>query len=128
VLYNWYAVDQVSLCPTGWDVPTDAQLTILTDWLGNNGHSSAEGTALKASSGNVPSWDGTDNFGFTALPAGYLGGDGNFYAIGSNNYLWSSSENIGGGFFCLSLTLNSTEANIGVTTPEDGYSIRCLKN
>ena len=38
-LYNWYAVskttnDNKNVCPTGWYVPTDAEWTVLTDYLG----------------------------------------------------------------------------------------------
>jgi hypothetical protein len=34
-LYNWYAVDDArGLCPSGWQVPTDGEWTVLTDHLG----------------------------------------------------------------------------------------------
>jgi uncharacterized protein (TIGR02145 family) len=33
-LYNWYTVNAGNLCPTGWHVPTDAEWTTLTDFLG----------------------------------------------------------------------------------------------
>ncbi|MBM3410438.1 MAG: hypothetical protein FJY18_02250, partial [Bacteroidetes bacterium] len=34
-LYNWYTVnDSRGLCPTGWHVPSDAEWTTLTDFLG----------------------------------------------------------------------------------------------
>ena len=34
-LYNWYAVnDSRKLCPLGWHVPTDAEWTTLTTFLG----------------------------------------------------------------------------------------------
>ena len=38
-LYNWYAVSLTTngnknVCPAGWHVPTDAEWTILTDYLG----------------------------------------------------------------------------------------------
>ena len=33
-LYNWYTVaDPRNVCPTGWHVPTDAEYTLLTDYL-----------------------------------------------------------------------------------------------
>ena len=32
--YNWYAVNTGKLCPGGWHVPSDAEWTILTDFLG----------------------------------------------------------------------------------------------
>ena len=37
-LYNWYTVaDPRNVCPTGWHVPTDAEYTILTNYLGGAG-------------------------------------------------------------------------------------------
>jgi hypothetical protein len=34
-LYNWYTVaDPRNVCPVGWHVPTDAEWTVLTDYLG----------------------------------------------------------------------------------------------
>ncbi|MCK7526670.1 MAG: fibrobacter succinogenes major paralogous domain-containing protein [Ignavibacteriales bacterium] len=36
-LYNFYAVtDTRNICPTGWRVPSDAEWTILTNYLTNN--------------------------------------------------------------------------------------------
>ena len=41
VLYNWFAIDigqdgSRNICPTGWHVPTDAEWTILTTYLGGD--------------------------------------------------------------------------------------------
>jgi uncharacterized protein (TIGR02145 family) len=33
-MYNWYVVNSQKLCPKGWHVPTNAEWTILTDYLG----------------------------------------------------------------------------------------------
>ena len=92
-LYNWYAVNTSKLCPTGWHVPTDAEWTVLTGYLTNNGHSGAEGTALKATSG-WSSVNGTDDYGYygwLGLPGGYRHNYGSFDYIGSIGYWWSSS-------------------------------------
>jgi uncharacterized protein (TIGR02145 family) len=42
-LYNWFAVDTASngnknICPTGWHVPSDAEWTIMEDYLIANGY------------------------------------------------------------------------------------------
>src|SRR5574344_1985932 len=37
-LYNWYAVNTGKLCPTGWHVPSDAEWTILENYLIANGY------------------------------------------------------------------------------------------
>ena len=70
-LYNWYAVTNAAgLCPNGWHVPTDGEWTALEDYITAQGFNGTEGTALKSTSGwNIG--NGTDNFGFSALPGGY---------------------------------------------------------
>ena len=71
-LYNWHSVDDArGLCPSGWHVPTDDEWTALETYLGANGHSGTEGTALKSTSWMVHGGNGTDDFGFSALPGGY---------------------------------------------------------
>jgi uncharacterized protein (TIGR02145 family) len=96
-LYNWYAVSTTTngnknVCPTGWHVPTDAEWTVLTDYLG--GESVAGGKLKEA--GNQ-SWQ-TQNFEatnvslFTGLPAGFRDYEGNYKSIGYGGYWWSSTE------------------------------------
>jgi uncharacterized protein (TIGR02145 family)/uncharacterized repeat protein (TIGR02059 family) len=70
-LYNWYAVNTGKLCPAGWHVPSDAEWTILTDYLGGE---SVAGGKMKES-GTAHWWDpnisATNESGFTGLPGGY---------------------------------------------------------
>lgn len=48
-LYNWYAVnDKRGLAPAGWHIPTNAEWTKLTDFLGGQ---SVAGTKMKSASG-----------------------------------------------------------------------------
>ena len=55
-LYNWYAVtDPRGLAPNGYHIPTDAEWTILTDYLGGD---TIAGTKMKSTSG-WNSFDGT---------------------------------------------------------------------
>lgn len=90
-LYNWYAVnDSRKLCPSGWHVPTDAEWTTLTDYLGGE---SVAGDKLKSTIGwNSPNTGETNSSGFTALPGGYRNFNGTFYYIGYYGYWWSSTE------------------------------------
>jgi uncharacterized protein (TIGR02145 family) len=80
------------ICPSGWHIPSDAEWTTLTDFVG--GLSNA-GTKLKAKSGwnpynGVPA--GTDAYGFSALPGGDGGSDGSFYDVGIVGSWWSATE------------------------------------
>ena len=79
------------VCPAGSHLPSDAEWTALTDYVGD-----PAGTKLKATTGwnsyeGVPA--GTDNVEFSALPGGNGNSAGNFYSAGYNGYWWSSTEN-----------------------------------
>ena len=59
------------ICPAGWHLPSDAEWTTLINFVGNSS------TKLKSTSGwNISSGNGTDDYGFAALPgdSGRLGG------------------------------------------------------
>ena len=85
------------VCPPGWHLPSDAEWTVLTDFVGLN-----VGTKLKARSwydraapGVSPAPDGTDKYRFTALPGGggtHTNGKASFAGMGYNGGWWSSTE------------------------------------
>jgi len=82
------------ICPAGWHVPSDAEWTALTNFVG----SISAGTRLKSVTGWNTDSDyipGTDEFGFSALPGGYAGGygnDGSFIRVGYYGFWWSATE------------------------------------
>lgn len=142
-LYNWYTVTDINgLCPEGWHVPLDSEWTILTDFLGGMG--SPYGNELKSCrqvnsplSGNCnttihPRWNehaiqyGTDDYGFSGLPGGYIVGSG-FNNLGQFAYWWSSSERQTAAFF-RRLNWSNSEIQSGYYIKQYGFSIRCLQN
>ena len=132
-LYNFYAViDPRGLAPNGWHVPTDAEWTVLTDYLTANGHNGTEGTALKATSGwndvDGQSGKGTDDYGWLGLPGGYRVLNGSFYNIGYYIYCWSSSENSKNDAGSRNLNSNDDYVNRGYSSKQDGFSVRCLRD
>ena len=121
-LYNWYAVsDSRGLCPTGWHVPTEGEWTALETHLGANA-----GDELKAV---PPTWDGTNNSGFSALSGGFrydYGGE--FAGLGISGFWWSSSP---AGLDAWYRSLGSGVSNL--ITYDDGnvrsgFSVRCLQD
>ncbi len=128
VLYNWFAVDQVSICPTGWSVPTDAQLTALTTYLG--GESVAGGKMKEAGTVHWASPNtGADNTSnFTGLPAGNRSTDGSFSTLGYLASFWSSSEDTPGNSWYRRFRWDSAGVNRFGSSQASGYSVRCLKN
>src|SRR5574344_648159 len=93
VLYNWPAVNTGKLCPTGWHLPSDAEWTELTDYLGGTidaGGKLKETGTIEAGTGlwYDPNTGATNETGFTALPGGDRRGSGTFLYIGDNGYWW----------------------------------------
>jgi uncharacterized protein (TIGR02145 family) len=94
-----YCESQISakhrgICPEGWHIPSISEWKTLERAVG--GFSTA-GTKLKATSGwkdyNGHSCNGTDDYGFSALPSGYGYNRGdNFGYAGYLVFWWTSSE------------------------------------
>ena len=77
------------ICPSGWHIPSDAEWTTLTDYVGGD---STAGKYLKATSGWNSGGNGQDTYGFAALSGGLGSSDGSFYDVGINGLWWSASE------------------------------------
>ncbi len=93
-LYTWSEAMQAEqeagaqgVCPVDWHVPSRGEWTLLSNHLG---HATA-GEALKARQNHEPPFDGTDEVGFTALPAG-TGFRGSFGRQGEWSFFWTSTE------------------------------------
>ena len=136
-LYNWYAVDDArGLCSEGWHVPTDGEWTELEDYITSEGFAWwTVGTALKSTYGwseyFIGSSNGTDDFGFSALPGGYYYyyGDygGFFHDAGNSGSWWSSSPN-GGDAWYRSLYSSFPDIHRYYDDPRHGFSVRCLRD
>ena len=133
-LYNFYAViDPRGLAPNGWHVPTDAEWTVLTDYLGANGHKGREGDALKSKSGwedfEAQSGNGTDTYGWLGLPGGFRGHDGYFDYVGNNGTFWSSSQHDTDDAWSRGLGNYDDAVFRGYDNDKNyGFSVRCLRD
>ena len=127
-LYNWEAVDHDSgLCPTGWHVASDAEWWMLEGHVGGQGFAGQEGAALKSTSGWDNAGNGTDDFGFTALPGGYRFVDGSFFSQGSYGYWWSSSS-FGSESWARGMLSEGPEVIRSSFDPRGAFSVRCLQD
>jgi uncharacterized protein (TIGR02145 family) len=147
-LYNWYSVDDSrNLCPTGWHVPTNAEWTILEDFLVTNGYN-YDGSiiankcakALASSTGwNSSSIEGTvgntdysakrNVTGFTALPGGVR--DANqliFGSIGNYAMWWTASEDSPATAWDRGLANSTNSLGRLNVLKSHGFSVRCLKD
>ena len=132
-LYNWYAVSPTTngtknVCPTGWHVPTDAEWTVLTDYLG--GESVAGGKMKEVGTTNwlSPNVDANNVSLFSALPGGYSNSSGYYALIGDAGYWWSSTENETYDAWLRSLFVYDGVANRYYNVKQNGFSVRCLRD
>ncbi|MBN2281142.1 MAG: hypothetical protein JXQ65_11220 [Candidatus Marinimicrobia bacterium] len=137
-LYNWFAVNgdidgdddkDKEIAPAGWHVPTDDEWEALKDYLTINGHSGTEGTALKSTSGWILDRNGTDDYGFNGIPAGYRIDNGPFYDEQWSAYFWTATEYDRIRAYCRRLRYNNNEiGRFSTFGKEYGYSIRCIRD
>jgi uncharacterized protein (TIGR02145 family)/uncharacterized repeat protein (TIGR02543 family) len=136
-LYNWATA--LTACPSGYHLPSDAEWTTLTDFVGG---SSTAGTALKSTSGWNSYVNGTDEYGFSALPGG-----GNFWVDDGfrsfefadrmgfwwsateydARYDWSSQSYVYQGVY-RGMYNEEERAAWGVRDQIDLLSVRCVQN
>ena len=129
VLYNWPAA--LSACPTGWHLPSDAEWTALSTYLGGK---SVAGGNLKTTTGwKSPNTGATNETGFSALPGGeYFNGFLGFSFYGSGDYgnWWSNTTYAYEELLAWHGALFSSSSGLGRGDHDksNGYSVRCIKD
>ena len=112
------------VCPSGWHLPSDAEWSALYT---NVGYAAQK---LKANTGLWYGITGTDEYGFSVLPAGSRSYYGNFSSRGYYAYFWSSTEDEDNSnyawnqyFYCYDGNVSQDDSNKYV-----GFSVRCLRD
>jgi uncharacterized protein (TIGR02145 family)/uncharacterized repeat protein (TIGR02543 family) len=125
-LYGWNAA--MSACPPGWHLPTRqewGELATATGGIGTNGSSGWAGKNLKATSG----WNGTDNYGFSALPGGYRYTNGSFHNAGyDSGYWWTATEGESSGAYGRDIYSYYVFMSEYATSKSVGNSVRCVQD
>lgn len=138
VLYNWPAAmagapssnsnpsGVQGVCPTGWHLPSDAEWSQLTTFLGG---ASVAGGKLKATTlWNSPNLGATNETGFTGLPSGVRHGTSYFIENGRDVIYWSSTQNVPGNVWEQNLNFSSNALGRSSNYNDLGFSVRCVKN
>jgi len=122
------------ICPTGWHIPSQAEWDELATTVGGTGDGGnlGSGTFLKAASG----WDahdtygnGTDNYGFSAIPSGFLNNEeGSFSNVGRYGAWWGSLEQGTYGYLRRAATSSDRLYWNGWTKTKYLLSVRCVKD
>ena len=122
-LYNWEAAK--SACPAGWHLPSEVEFSTLITFLGGK---KVAGGKLKSTTGwNGSSGGATNESGFIALPAGYLGINNLFYSIGDVSNWWSSTESSANASDML-VNFGGKAVFLENTKKKIAYSVRCVKD
>ena len=118
------------ICPNGWHLPDTTEWATLLAAVGGR---EIAGKKLKSMSGwydyKGEKGGGTDDFGFSALPAGLLGDDG-YYDEGEDAYFWSSVQRRSIDAYEVFLCNQWDKAEMSKFTGSKDYpiSVRCIKD
>jgi uncharacterized protein (TIGR02145 family) len=123
-LYDWATAKNV--CPSGWHLPSKSEYEVLDKAVGGE---KVAGKKLKAKSGWNKNGNGTDEFGFRALPGGNGYSDGSFHNVGYYGNWWSATE-----FSSYLAYIRSMDYDVGSAYWYNYhksyylYSVRCLQD
>jgi uncharacterized protein (TIGR02145 family) len=129
-LYNWYTVaDSRNLCPVGWQLPSDSEWTVLTDFLGGEIIAGGKMKIVGTEFWQSPNTDATNESGFSGIPAGRRIYTGPYYGLGNYTLWWSTTSDNDTSkawtrdlhYLFSSIGRYSNDKNIGL-------SVRCVKN
>jgi len=145
-LYQWSEMMEYNtiagvqgICPSGWHIPTDDEWKILegtvdsryfvgdpiwneTGFIGYDA-----GEKLKSATGWDSGGNGTNDFGFNALPGGYRNTDGNFGELNRGALFWPSSEFSSSTAWYRYLYYKSSKVYRNELNKVRGRSVRCLQ-
>lgn len=133
-LYRWE--DAKKLCPEGWSLPSKGEWEELIKSVGGGSVKQA-GKALKTTSGWKKDGNGTDEYGFSALPAGYWSnywGDGGvqYFGLEGAAHFWSATATESGSDSAYGLKLENSVDSAWMSkysvTGDHYYalSVRCI--
>ena len=125
-LYNGYVLSAgKNIAPVGWHIPSDAEWSILTTFLGGE---NVAGIKLKEAGSqywSIMNTSATNESGFTARPGGYRGSFAKFTGRGIVGFWWSSTPYYSG-FFYRYMYDDDSKVESNNINKELAYSIRCI--
>jgi len=123
-MYTWD--EAMVVCPSGWHLPNDAEWTTLVNYAGGK---EKAGKKLKSKTGWNNNGNGTDEYGFSALPGGYPNADtGLLTTVGYYGTWWSATEVNGGRAHEWGMDLNYERVGMGEDFKNYPRSVRCVQD
>jgi uncharacterized protein (TIGR02145 family) len=133
-LYNWYTcVDARGLCPVGWHVPSALEWEELANYLGGEGVAGGLGKSvgnIESSSGlwRSPNTNASNESGFSAIPGGTRGSNGEYFYFSEIGFAWSSTSSNQTNAVNRAWKYNDAILNIFPNPKSLGFSVRCLRD
>lgn len=119
-LYSWKMA--MTVCPAGFHLPSRQEWNNLEQAVSK----SAAGKKLKARIGWNKNGNGTDEYGFLALPGGYRRSDGTFFNAGDHGNWWIATEGDGSLAYGRGM-YHSYDHVYELSYGKDyGFSVRCV--
>lgn len=140
VLYNWPAAmaglsssssnpsGVKGICPTDWHLPSYAEWSQLTNFLGGENIAGGKLKEIGTSHWNSPNTGATNETGFTALPGGLRGDNATFGYFGGSGVWWSATEHHAGYVWGLAMYRRYSYVTSSFTGYELGFSVRCVRD
>jgi uncharacterized protein (TIGR02145 family) len=134
-LYNWYAINNVNelvyfarngVQETGWRVPTSADYTTLSNFLGVTVGGKLKETGIVH--WNTPNTGATNETGFTFLGGGYRDNTGPYFAIKNSGLVWTSTDAGGVTAFSRNAGFNTSDFSLAANPKSRGFSVRCVRD
>jgi len=125
-LYDWQTA--LGVCPSGWHIPTDAEWSTLTTFLGGEVVAGGKMKEAGYAHWDPPNTGASNSSGFTALPGGGQSLTGGFAFLTYSAYFWSSSEY--SSLYAWTWSLSFGDKNVYHYNYHKayGYSARCVRD
>jgi uncharacterized protein (TIGR02145 family) len=117
------------ICPTGWHIPSSDEWNTLVGFVESNSKcSNCAGTKLKAKGGWDNNGNGTDDYGFSALPAGYRRASDGVYLVKGTSSSWWNADQYSSSADYIRMLSSSNSTEISSNIKVNGNPVRCIKN
>jgi len=133
-LYTWEV--STKACPSGWHLPSDAEWSELTSYLGGDHVAGDKLKEIDTTHWSSPNSKATNESGFEALPGGFLVDRSaynnqpniQFQSIGKMSIWWSSNTYSGDYAYDRSITNYLANVRRTIDPKTVGLSVRCVKD
>ena len=114
------------ICPYGWHIPSDAEWSILVDFLGGLNFAGGKMKSIGTSLWDDPNTGANNSSGFSALPGGSMDLWNAFSFLGRYGFFWASTESSTTLATYYNLKYNELKVTRWGSNKEDGRTVRCV--